>query len=90
MVVGVVGAGIADLDPTRARSQAERYNTSCVPSPDELLARRDFELVVNLTIPAAHARVAMAAVSRGKHVWGGKPLTLDRESARDSATRRRC
>lgn len=40
MAVAEVGAGTADLDPTRARSQAERYNIPCVLSPDELRSRR--------------------------------------------------
>ncbi len=60
-------------------------------SPAELLARDDVELVVNLTIPAAHAEVALAAIAAGKHVWGEKPLALDRATARavlDAAGRR--
>ena len=50
-------------------------------SVDELLAHDDVEIVVNLTIPAAHVEVALQAVAAGKHVWGEKPYALDRESA---------
>ena len=45
-----------------------------------LLAHDDVEIVVNLTIPAAHVEVALQAVAAGKHVWGEKPYALDRES----------
>ncbi|GIT80853.1 oxidoreductase [Leifsonia sp. LS1] len=74
---------IADLDPDRARAQAERFGVPVATTVDALLAREDVEIVVNLTIPAAHAEVALAAIAAGKHVWGEKPLTLDLASARE-------
>lgn len=73
---------IADLDLERARAQAERFGVPAAVTVDELLGRDDVEIVVNLTIPAAHAEVALAAIAAGKHVWGEKPLTLDLASAR--------
>jgi predicted dehydrogenase len=42
----------------------------------------DVELVINLTIPAAHAEVAGAVIAAGKHVWNEKPLAMDRASGR--------
>lgn len=72
---------IADLDLDRARAQAERHGVPAAVTVDELLARDDVEIVVNLTIPAAHAEVALAAIAAGKHVWGEKPLTLDLATA---------
>jgi len=73
---------IADLDVARAKAQAEKYGVPASGSAAEILGRDDVDLVVNLTIPAAHAEVALAAIEAGKHVWGEKPLTLDRSSAR--------
>lgn len=73
---------VADLDPARARAQAEKYGIAVSGTATEILRREDVDLVVNLTIPAAHAEVALAAIEAGKHVWGEKPLTLDRASAR--------
>jgi predicted dehydrogenase len=79
----VVVLGIADLDVDRARAQAEKYGIGMSGSVDELLAVPGIELVVNLTIPAAHAEVALRVVESGRHVWSEKPLTLDLESARE-------
>jgi predicted dehydrogenase len=67
----------ADLDLDRARSQAARYQVPSAGSVRDALASPDVELVVNLTIPAAHAEVTSAALAAGKHVWSEKPLTLD-------------
>ncbi|MBX9472020.1 Gfo/Idh/MocA family protein [Microcella sp.] len=70
---------IADLDVERARARADEYDLSGAGTVDELLARDDIEIVLNLTIPAAHAPVATACVEAGKHVWTEKPFALDRD-----------
>lgn len=75
-------SGIADLDVGRAAAQAAAHGIGFAGRPAELLALDDIELVVNLTTPAAHAEVALAAIESGRHVWGEKPLTMDRASAR--------
>jgi predicted dehydrogenase len=48
---------------------------------DELLADDEIDLVVNLTIPAAHAEVALRAIAAGKDVYGEKPLAADTSAA---------
>ena len=67
----------ADLDLERAKAQAARYGVAGAGSTVQAMAHPDVELVVNLTIPAAHAAVAPEAVTAGKHVWNEKPLALD-------------
>ena len=69
---------VADLVPSRARDVAETYGVTRAGSVAEALADDEVEIVVNLTIPAAHAEVAAAALTAGKHVWNEKPITLDR------------
>lgn len=72
-------AAVADIDVDRAKAKAKEYNLPRGCSVNELLADKDIELVVNLTIPKAHAEVAVAALNAGKHVYNEKPLgaTLD-------------
>ncbi|MFC9325743.1 Gfo/Idh/MocA family protein [Kitasatospora sp. NPDC057015] len=72
----------ADLDAERARAQAEAYGVPGWGSVDDALAHPDVELVVNLTVPAAHVEVGLAAVAAGKHVWNEKPLAADAAGAR--------
>ena len=45
-------------------------------SVDELLADPDVELVLNLTPPAAHGSLSLAALAAGKHVYSEKPLAV--------------
>lgn len=70
---------IADLDLDRAATQAKKYNVAGSGTVDELLANPDVEIVVNLTIPAAHAEVDLKCIAAGKHVWSEKPYAVTRE-----------
>jgi len=84
-------AACADLDAERARAQAEKFGVPRVLSVDELLRDDSIELVMNLTIPKAHAEVAMRAIEAGKHTYAEKPLGVTREEGRrvlDAATKR--
>ena len=71
---------IGDLYPDVARSRAEEHGIPTAGDVSAVLENPDVELVVNLTIPVAHAQVAGQAIAAGKHVWNEKPLTLDRAS----------
>lgn len=66
-----------DLDIERAKAQADKYGVPAAGSAAQAMESPDVEIVVNLTIPAAHAEVATAALAAGKHVWMEKPLALD-------------
>jgi predicted dehydrogenase len=70
-----------DLDYSRAQAQAAAYNIRAVPSVADLLADPEIELIINLTVPHAHAEVALAALEAGKSVYNEKPLTIDRADA---------
>ena len=72
---------VGDLLPAAAAARAEEFGVGDAGTPEDVMTHPGVELVVNLTIPAAHAEVSSAAVRAGKHVWSEKPITLDRESA---------
>ncbi|GAA3277286.1 Gfo/Idh/MocA family protein [Paenarthrobacter aurescens] len=79
---------VADLDPARAQAVADSYDGVRALSVDELLAADDVDLVLNLTIPAAHADIALKAIAAGKSVYGEKPLaatTAEAQQVLDAA-----
>jgi len=73
---------VADLDRSRAEARAAEFGVLRVLEVDELLRDPAVELVLNLTVPAAHAVLSLAAIDAGKHVYVEKPLALDREEGR--------
>lgn len=73
---------VADLDPARAKAVADSYDDVRALTVDELLAADDVDLVLNLTIPAAHAEIALKAIAAGKSVYGEKPLAATTMEAR--------
>jgi predicted dehydrogenase len=73
---------VADLDLDRAKSAAERHNVPLALTTEQLVEHPDVDLVLNLTVPKAHAQVAQWAVEAGKHVYNEKPLAVKREEAK--------
>ncbi|MFK0041675.1 Gfo/Idh/MocA family protein [Paenarthrobacter sp. NPDC090517] len=73
---------VADLDPARAQAVADSYDGVRALTVDDLLAADDVDLVLNLTIPAAHAEIALRAIAAGKSVYGEKPLAATTAEAR--------
>jgi predicted dehydrogenase len=69
----------ADISADMADLRASEYGIRAV-SVDALLADPEIDLVLNLTIPAAHFEISLSALSAGKHVFTEKPLAT---SARD-------
>ena len=66
----------ADIDPAAAKRTEETFGVPAMPV-DALLARDDVEVILNLTIPAAHGEVNLAALAAGKHAYCEKPFGLD-------------
>ncbi len=72
-------AALSDLDPEKARARAEEFGVPQVLTVEELLADPSIEVVLNLTVPKAHASVALQTLAAGKHTYAEKPLGISRE-----------
>ena len=72
--------GITDLDRARAQANAEAWGTTAFDNLDRLIDA-GANVIHVLTPPAAHARVALAAIQRGCHVLIEKPIAEDEADA---------
>jgi len=66
---------VSDIKADVAKAKAAKYGLPAL-RPGELLKRDDVDIVLNLTVPAAHADVSLAAIDAGKHVYTEKPLAI--------------
>ena len=71
---------VADLFEEVAAERAREFGIAESGGVEAALSHPEVEIIVNLTIPAAHVEIATAAVQTGKHVWSEKPFSLDRDS----------
>ncbi|MCW8129089.1 MAG: Gfo/Idh/MocA family oxidoreductase [Planctomycetota bacterium] len=69
-------AAVADIDLKRAQARADEYFVPKACTVKDLLADPEIEIVVNLTIPAAHAEVALQAIKAKKHFFNEKPFAV--------------
>lgn len=72
----------ADQVYERAQARANEFGVPHVCTADELLGSDEVDLVVNLTVPLAHAEISLAALRAGKHVFTEKPLATTRDDGR--------
>ena len=72
---------VADRDAGRAERVAAGTDARAM-QVGELLADPAIDAVLNLTIPAAHAEVALQTIAAGKITYGEKPLAVSVADAR--------
>lgn len=65
----------ADMLPAAAEARGKEFGVKA-QSVEALLANPDIDVIINLTIPAAHFAVSKAGLEAGKHVYSEKPLVL--------------
>ena len=71
-VIDIVACSSLDLNESRAK--AAQYGINRVCTPAEIYSDPEIDAILNLTIPAAHAEVSLAALEASKHVYTEKPL----------------
>jgi len=75
-------AACADLNLDAAKAKAEEHGVAKACTVDELMADPEIEIVLNLTVPKAHAPVCLKAIAAGKHVHVEKPFAVTREDGK--------
>lgn len=73
---GIEIRACADLNQDAARQRAEEFGVRA-ETVDGLLGSSDIDIILNLTIPAAHFEVSRQSLDAGKHVYSEKPFVLD-------------
>lgn len=73
---------VADINMDNAQARAAEFDVRA-ETVDDLLAAEDVDLIINLTIPAAHVAVSRAILQAGKHVYSEKPFVLSLAEAQE-------
>jgi predicted dehydrogenase len=79
---GIEIRAVADLNMDAAQARAKEFGVKAQTVKD-LLKNDDIQIVVNLTVPAAHFKVSKQILEAGKHVYSEKPLTLSLADAKE-------
>ena len=72
----------ADLNRSTAEAKAKEFGIPKVCTVEDLVNDPEIEIVVNLTIPQAHAPINLQAIAAGKHVYTEKPFAVTRDEGR--------
>src|SRR6516164_2346573 len=64
---------VADLRMELAQERAAEYGVQAI-TVERLLTDPDIRIIINLTVPLAHAAVSLQIIEAGKHVYSEKPL----------------
>jgi predicted dehydrogenase len=72
---------VADIRQDAAAVQAQAFGVEPV-AIDAMLDDPSIDLIVNLTVPNAHAEVSRRILDAGKHVYSEKPISVEIEDAK--------
>ena len=75
---GLEVRAVADVNMAAATARAAEFGVRA-QGVDDLLANKDLDIVINLTIPDAHYPVTRRILEAGKHAYSEKPLVLTLE-----------
>lgn len=74
---------VADINMDAANARAADYEGVRAETVEGLLAADDIDLIINLTIPAAHFEVTKRILEAGKHAYSEKPFVLSLEEGEE-------
>jgi len=69
----------SDIIMERAKAKAQEFNVPKACTVEEMVTDPEIEIILNLTIPKAHAEIALKALHAGKSVYNEKPIAVTRE-----------
>ena len=72
----------ADIKEKAAKECAKRYGIKSL-SVKDLLKDKEIEIILNLTIPKAHYKVAKNALLHNKHVYSEKPMAINLKNGKE-------
>lgn len=75
-------AACADIVHSAAEAKGQEHGIPKVLTIEQLLQDPEISIIVNLTVPQAHAAVSLAAIAAGNHVYSEKPLAINTEDGR--------
>ncbi|WP_071799375.1 Gfo/Idh/MocA family protein [Natronohydrobacter thiooxidans] len=81
---GIEMRACADLNLDAAKARAAEFGLRA-DTIGQLLAAEDIDVIVNLTVPAAHFDVSLQCLEAGKHVYSEKPFVLSLEEGQKLA-----
>ena len=65
----------ADINEEASKNFAEKYDVRQL-SVEDILADKEIELIINLTIPNVHYEVSKSILESKKHSYSDKPLSI--------------
>ncbi len=79
--IGARLVAVTDIIPERAQSFGEAQDVDWTTSVDELIGRKDINVINICTPSGTHPELALKAIAAGKHVIVEKPMALTLEDA---------
>lgn len=79
MEIIAVADGIAE----RAQTKAKEYDIKHVYTVEQMMSDKEINVILNLTNPASHYEISMAALNAGKHVYSEKSLAVTCEEGKE-------
>ena len=78
-VLDIISCSDINMEVARAKAKENGCQAQTVKA---LLANKKIDLVINLTVPAVHAKVSQQILKAGKHVHSEKPLAVHLEDGK--------